>query len=226
MPFNLIVLLVIAGLIYFGLLHRILDRMKITDTQAFIIIVAMIIGTFIPNIPLGRGFAINIGGGIVPIIISIYLIATSHNFEKARAFLASGVTGGAVYTAGRLLPADPGTMMIEPIIVYAIIAGVISYVIGRSRRCAFISAILGVTISDLLYAFLAPTRPANTVIGGAGVLDTQLLAAVIAVGLCEIAGEALEKLSGGSMAKKHKKAHEASSMLAKKDIGQKDGDNK
>ncbi len=218
MPVGLILLLVVAVLIYFGLLHRVLDRMHMSDKFALIFIGAMILGTFLPDIPIRPGLAINLGGGIVPIAVSIYLIVSSDTVkEKVRAVIASAIAGLAVYIASRILPAEPGTMIMDPFIVFSIIAGVIAYVFGRSRRNAFIAGVLGVIISDIIYVFGVTTRPAVTVIGGAGILDAAVVAGVIGVGLCELVGEASEKLHGGSRAKGHEKhAHEMTSMLVQK----------
>jgi len=216
MPIGVIILLTIAALIYFGFLHRVLDRMHMNDTTAFIFIGAMIIGSFLPNIPLGRGLSINLGGGVIPIIIALYLVLTSRsNTEKIRAIVASIVTGIAIYTAGRLLPAEPDSMIMDPMIAFAILAGIIAYIFGRSRRGAFIAAILGFTISDIMYAFGVTTKPVGTTIGGAGILDGAVISGVIAVALCEIVGEAAEKLQGGSSAKKRVDSEATlSSMLA------------
>ena len=62
-----------------------------------------------PNIPLGNHISINIGGGIIPIIIAVYLLVTSDtNKEKIRAIFATLVTGVAIYTAGRLFASRTG----------------------------------------------------------------------------------------------------------------------
>jgi uncharacterized membrane protein len=205
MPVGLILLLVIAVLIYFGLLHRVLDRMHMSDKFALVFIGAMILGTFLPDIPIGPGLAINLGGGIIPMAVAISLIVSSDTAkEKARAVLASVIAGLAVYSASRILPAEPGTMIIDPIIVFSIIAGVIAYAFGRSRRNAFIAGVLGVIISDIIYVLGVTTRPAVTVIGGAGILDAAVVAGVIGVGLCELVGEASEKLHGACLCKKAK----------------------
>ena len=218
MPTGIILLLIIAALIYFGFLQRVLDRMHMSDTMAFIFIGAMILGSFLPNIPLGFGLSINLGGGAIPIIIAVYLIITSDSTtEKVRSILASLVTGVVIYTAGRLLPAEPDSMFIDPMIAFALLAGIVAYLFGRSRRGAFIAGIFGVIISDIIYALGVTTRPVGTTIGGAGVFDGAIIAGVIAVGLCEIIGETREKLQGGSSAKNLKEETSLSSMLAEVD---------
>jgi len=226
MPAGVILLLVIAVLIYFGLLQRVLDRMHMTDSMAIIFIGLMVIGSFLPNIPLGGGLSINIGGGIVPIVLAIYLIITADsNKEKFRAIIASIITGAAIYIAGRILPAEPGTMFIDPIIAFAILAGIIAYIFGRSRRGAFIAGILGIIISDIIAALGIAARPVGTTIGGAGILDAAVISGVIAVGLCEIVGETGEKLIGGSWAKKKAEKSSMTSSLTEQKGAHKEGEN-
>ncbi|HHW02970.1 MAG TPA: DUF1614 domain-containing protein [Thermoanaerobacterales bacterium] len=227
MPLGVILLLVIAVLIYFGLLQRVLDRMHMSDKLAFIFIGAMLVGTFLPNIPLGLGLSINLGGGVVPIVVSIYLIATSDTGqEKMRAIAASIITGIVIYAAGRLLPAEPGTMFIDPMIAFSILAGIVAYLFGRSRRGAFIAGIFGVVISDIIYALGVTARPIGTVIGGAGVFDAAIIAGVIGVALCEIVGEVRERLQGGTTkaVKKAAENPEMASMLANEENPSKEGE--
>lgn len=226
MPAGVILLLVIAVLIYFGLLQRVLDRMHMTDSMAIIFIGFMAVGSFLPNIPLGGRLSINIGGGIVPIALSVYLILTADsNQEKLRAIVASIITGVAIYIAGKILPAEPGTMIIEPIIAFAILAGIIAYVFGRSRRGAFIAGILGIIISDIISALGIAGRPVGTTIGGAGILDAAVISGVVAVSLCEIVGEAGEKLMGGSWAKKKTEKSSVTSSLLEHKSSQEEGEN-
>lgn len=226
MPVGVILLLLIAILIYFGLLQRVLDRMHMTDSMAIIFIGLMAIGSFLPNIPLGGRLSINIGGGIIPIILAVYLILTSDTrAEKLRAIIGSLITGVAIYIAGKLLPAEPGTMIIDPIIAFAVLAGIIAYIFGRSRRGAFIAGILGIIISDIISALGIVERPVGTTIGGAGILDAAVISGVIAVGLCEIVGETGEKLMGGSWAKKKAEESSLASMLVEQENSQEEGEN-
>ena len=54
MPAGTTLLLVVAALIYFGAGQRVLDRLRLTDTQTLIFIALMIGGSFI-TIPLRTG---------------------------------------------------------------------------------------------------------------------------------------------------------------------------
>ncbi|HHY14029.1 MAG TPA: DUF1614 domain-containing protein [Thermoanaerobacterales bacterium] len=199
MTVGIIILLIVSALIFFGLLQRVLDRMRLNDRTAILFIGAMIVGSFLPNIPLFSGLSINIGGGIIPIVLVIYLLVGAETYEKTRAISASIITGGTVYAASKLLGADPGDMILDPIYMFSIIAGLVAYITTRSRRTAFIAGIMGIVLNDIAYVIEMAMSglPSQTAIGGAGVLDTTVISGMIAVGLAEIIGETREKLQSG-----------------------------
>ena len=64
--YGYILLLAVAALVYFGVLHRVLDRMGLTDKIALLFIAAMLIGGLLPDLTLADNFAINIGGKKAP----------------------------------------------------------------------------------------------------------------------------------------------------------------
>jgi uncharacterized membrane protein len=213
-PIGLIVLGVIAALIFFGLAQRVLDRLRLTDREALVIIVALIAGSFI-NIPLITGrwdVSINLGGALIPIILAGYLLFKAGTGKEAgRALLATLVTAGIIIGIGTFFrlgaPAEPGGRflgMLDSLWMYPIIAGAAGYLLaGRSRRSAFIAATLGIVLADAGYFLwlVGAGAPAGTVaMGGAGVFDAVVLAGVFAVLLAEIVGEARERLQGGPSA--------------------------
>lgn len=197
MPFGLLVLIALAALILFGLAHRVLDRMRLTDTQALVIIGLMIVGGYL-NIPLGRGLQINAGGALVPLGVVIYLLVRSGTArERWRAVLAAVAAGVTVILVSTLFPGGPHggeRMLIDPLWLTGIVSGIIGYLAGRSRRAAFVAGVGGVLLSDV-YNLLRSSAPA--VIGGAGIYDQVVLAGVVAVGLAELVGETRERLQGG-----------------------------
>ena len=69
------------------------------------------------------------------------------------------------------------------------------YVLGRSRRRAFISRVMGVLLADLITAIVVwaggVSQPLT--LGGAGIFDTAVISGIIAVLLAEIIGETLER---------------------------------
>lgn len=201
-PIGMIILVILSVIIYFGLAQRVLDRMKLSDKGALAVIAAIIVGSFI-DIPLISGrtaMNINLGGAAIPFIFALYLLFTAGTTKEwGRALFGAVVTAVLLVTAYRLLSAEPESMMIDPLWVIPIIAGAVAYLLGRSRRGAFITAVLGVILADIgNYLWLIGTQtPGRVNMGGAGALDAVVLSGIIAVLLAEFVGELRERLQGG-----------------------------
>ncbi|KKM08810.1 hypothetical protein SY88_22145 [Clostridiales bacterium PH28_bin88] len=214
-PIGMIVLLVVSVLIYFGLAQRVLDRMGISDKVALGFLAAIIVGSFI-NIPLSRArvdASVNVGGGLVPVALAIYVLTRAGTSKEViRALGAAVAAAAAIYVINtRLFSGDPwqtGTDFLDPLYVYPLVAGGIAYIIGRSRRAAFVAATLGVLFLDVFDWVTLQARgiPGNISIGGAGALDAIVLSGVVAVLLAELIGETRERLQGGPEAEGHPKA--------------------
>lgn len=204
LPLGIILLIVASLLVYFGLAQRLLDRMRLSDKGALAVIAALIVGSFI-DIPLARGnvpVTVNVGGALVPIGLAIYLLTRAGTSkELGRTFLATAVTAGVIYLVGSVLmsgePTDGG--IIDPLYVYPLVGGGVAYLLGRSRRAAFVAATLGVLALDIIHwAWLISTgTPGNVNIGGAGAFDSIVVAGLVAVLLAELIGESRERLQGG-----------------------------
>ncbi len=115
------------------------------------------------------------------------------------------LTTGVLYGVSKLYSFDTARGLIEPQYLWAVIAAVIAYLAGRSRRLAFIIATLGLLALDVAHiievglgGFNAPTR-----IGGAGAFDTIVVAGILAVLLAELIGESREALQGGHVREGH-----------------------
>lgn len=205
LPIGTILLLVLSLLVYFGLAHRLLDRMRLTDRQALFVLGALILGSFI-DIPLSRGrieVSLNVGGALVPLGLAIYLLSrTGTTKEWVRAVVATVATSGLIYYIGGFLmtndPNEPG-LVLDPLYVYPLVAGVTAYLLGRSRRAAFVAATLGVLGLDVIhYIWLSTTGNAGSVhFGGAGAFDSVVFAGLVAILLAELVGETRERLQGG-----------------------------
>lgn len=200
---GLIILFVVAVLIYFGLLHRVLDRMRLNDRQALIIIGLMVVASFI-NLPLfqdGLQVSLNVGGALVPLIVAVYLLVTaSETVEWVRALIATAVTTLVLVAVNRIMDFNPPQeVFIDPLWLFGIVAGISGYLAGRSRRSAFIAGTLGIVLLDVVHLVRAVIEgvPATVAVGGAGIFDATVLAGLIAVGLAEAVGEVRERLHGG-----------------------------
>ncbi|MDD3852318.1 MAG: DUF1614 domain-containing protein [Syntrophomonadaceae bacterium] len=197
-PFGLIALLVVSILIYFGIAHRVLDRLHLSDRGALGVIALIIVGSFI-DVPLGARVTINLGG-VVAVGLAVYVwIKAGTAKEKTRAIIAAIVTGLALYLAGRFLGAEPEQIFVDPIYIYPLVAGIVGYLAGRSRRGAFFAAVMGVLALDVgqLYYLLTTGVRGAVYVGGAGAFDSLILAGILAVVLAEVIGESLERIAGG-----------------------------
>lgn len=204
-PAGVYALSLIVLLVFLGVAQRVLDRMKLTDAQALIILGLFIAGSFLPAIPLTPIASIDVGGAIVPLGVAAYLITTAGTpKERWRGVLAAVITGVALIVMERVLPPEPGLrplpIDIDPVWAPGVVAAIVAYIAGRSRRSAFIAGITGVIIADLYTAVLntmAGRAGSRVMIGGAGVLDAVVIAGVLAVAICEIVGETFEYIRGG-----------------------------
>ena len=201
MTIGMIILIVVAILILLGVGQRVLDRMRLNDKLALLFI-ALIIGLgFVPDIRVTDVFAFNLGGAVVPLALCIYLFVRADTaWERWRSILASLVTGAAIFAIGVFAPDEPETITVDPIILYGLAAGLIAYIFGRSRRCAFIAGVVGMMLSDAANAIYVWSKgvPQDFVLGGAGAADGIVIAGIVAVLLAELLGEIIERMKRGT----------------------------
>lgn len=208
-PLGLIVLIVVSLLVFFGVAQRALDRMRLSDKGALVVILALIVGSFI-SIPipgLRVPMEINVGGAIVPVALAVYLLAKAGTGkEVTRALISSVLTGVAIWflstrvMSGLAEPAGGALNFIDPLYVFPIVAAVIAYAAGRSRRSAFIGATLGVILWDIAnYVYMLQSNATNATksIGGAGAFDTIVISGILAILIADLIGETRERLQGG-----------------------------
>ena len=207
MYIGMFVLTAVSLAILFGMAQRTLDRMALSDRQALAIVAAIFVGGWLPDIDLGL-VTLNIGGALVPVIVCVYLLLRADsNKERIRALVAGLLTSAGVFALSLVIPADPARMpMIDPILLGGLTAGVIAWLLGRSRRSAFVAGTLGVMLADLVSGASLWLRGIRQTVhlGGAGALDAVVIAGVTAVLCCELAGEVIERMhrraQGGSPA--------------------------
>ena len=201
MTIGMILLIIVAALILLGVGQRMLDRLRLNDKLALLFI-ALIIGLgFVPDIRVTEVFAFNLGGAVVPLALCVYLFVRADTaWERWRSILASLVTGAAVFAIGVFAPDEPETITVDPILLYGLAAGLIAYLFGRSRRCAFIAGVVGMMLSDTANALYVWSRgvPQDFVLGGAGAADGIVIAGLLAVLLAELLGEIIERMKRGT----------------------------
>ena len=201
MSTGLILLVIVGILVGFGVAQRVLDRLRLTDRQALVFVLALLVGGMLPDIPLGGNLSINAGGALVPIGISVYLLIKADSAkEVVRALVASVLTGAAIYFLGKILPDEPETAFMDFNYLYGLVAGIVAYIFGRSRRGAFVAGVLGAVIADFWSAaeiwMQGVSQP--LLLGGAGAMDVIVISGVAAVLLAEFLGEVIERIQRGN----------------------------
>ena len=197
-----LILISLALLIFFGVAERVLDRMHLTDKQAFLILGAIILGSFI-NLTLYHSdiltVRMNLGGALVPLAVALYVWQRAGTVkEKTRSITGAVLTAAVIWLIGMLVN-NEYALPIDIIYLYPLIAGAAGYLAGRSRKAAFIAAVLGVLLFDLSHGlYLIYNRiPGLVHFGGGGMYDTVILSGVLAVCLAEFIGEGRERMQGG-----------------------------
>ncbi len=200
MSIGMILLTVAAILVFFGVAQRVLDKLRMSDRTALLLIAIMFFSTLLPNITIGR-VQINLGGSIIPAGICIYLIyGSGTGKEQIRSVIGSLVTAGIVYGISTLMPEEPEAIVVDPMYLYGVAGGIVAYLLGRSRRAAFICGVLGVILADIAVAFINWRNGVNQalVLGGAGIFDATMVSGILAVALAELVGEILERIARGN----------------------------
>lgn len=195
MSVSLVILSVLILLVMFGAGQRILDSLRLNDKWALAILIAICIGIVIPPIWIGEYFCFSIGGFLIPLALVIYLlISCGWSRDLLRAFIGTIVVGGIIYGLEWVLPADPEAMIIDNTYIYGLVAGIVAYALGRSRRNAFVCALLGLTLAQLVQWIVgfATGVPVILGLGVGGAFGAYIVSIVISVAVSEFLGRCFE----------------------------------
>ena len=199
MSIGMVLLTVTAILVFFGVAQRVLDKLYLSDRAALVLIALMFFGTLLPSIRLGN-VQISLGGAVIPLGVCIYLLIRAGTAkERIRAVVGALITGGIIYALSALMPDEPEAIIVDPIYLYGLTGGLVAYILGRSRRGAFICGVLGVMLADAAVAVVNWTKGIDQtlLLGGAGVFDAIVISGILGVLLCELIGEMLERITRG-----------------------------
>ena len=194
MSVSLLIVLSIIVLIMFGVGQRILDELRLSDKWALIILITIAIGIVIPPVWVGEYFCFSIGGFLIPLALSVYLLCSCGARDFWRAVAGTLLVAGIIYGLEWILPADPEEVVIDNMYVYGIVAGLVAYLLGRSRRNAFVSCLFGISLAELVQWIINLCLGVKTILGlgVGGVFSTYIVAIIIAVALSEFLGRCVE----------------------------------
>lgn len=203
MTIGLVLLAVVAILIFFGLSERFFKNMGVPEWLGFVIALALIVGAVIPNIAIGDGFVMNIGGFIIPIIgMTVLAFFIGANWDLARMFFAElSVAAVAVATRVLILPNTSGNILATTLIV-GFIGGTVAFLIARSRVATLASVMGGVVLGDLIINFIYVYGIGGYVfsMGTRGVFDSIVIGCVFGILLLEAVATARRVTSSKRLA--------------------------
>lgn len=194
MSVSLWIVSVIILLIMFGVGQRILDDLRLSDKAALLILISICIGIVIPPIWIGKYFCFSIGGFLIPFALSIYLLISCGKRDLIRAVIGTILVAGIIYALEWILPADPEEVVIDNMYIYGVVAGIVAYALGRSRRNAFISCLFGITLAQLVQWIINVCMDNKSILGlgVGGAFSTYIVAIIISVALSEFLGRCFE----------------------------------
>ncbi|MBV8662738.1 MAG: DUF1614 domain-containing protein [Hyphomicrobiales bacterium] len=203
-------LFVLLVLLQLGLLNRAYRRVGLEPRVALLVLLASLVGSYIniplfqlPDAPVvtrhayidffgmpyyvpqlvdwpGVIVAVNVGGAVIPTLLSIYLVF--HN----RVFLSAAIAMAVVaFVVHQLATPVPGVGISVPLLAPPLLAAVTAVILSRqyAAALAYVGGCMGVLIGadlmnlDKLQSLGAPVAS----IGGAGAFDGVFVTGVVAV---------------------------------------------
>ena len=195
MSVSLMIVSIIILLVMFGAGQRVLDGLRLSDKEALIILVLICAGLIIPPIWIGEYFCFSIGGFLIPFALSVYmLISCGWSRDLLRAVIGTMIVAGVIYALEWMLPAEPENVVVDNMFVYGLVAGGVAYVLGRSRRNAFVACLFGITLAQVVQWVInfATETPSILGLGVGGAFGTYVVAILISVAVAEFLGRCFE----------------------------------
>ena len=197
----LLALPVLFVIILFNLVAFSFDKLGMSPEITMFVLLATLFGSLI-NIPLTRrkltyidypaffglfrvrrakatGLAINLGGAVVPMCVSVYLLTQVPSLWQI--FVATTLMAVSTKLLAKPIP---GKGIILPMFIPPILAAVFALLIARqfAAPCAYIAGTLGTLLgADILNLHKFKNLHGVASIGGAGIFDGIFLVGIISV---------------------------------------------
>lgn len=186
MTIGLVILGIVAVLIFFGAAERYFDMLGITSWLAFLIILAFVLGAVVPAFELGM-FSVGVGGFIIPLIVTILLLAMTKKSGSIWRALPAIAAAAAVAAGFKLLMRPTGDDVLALSLITGFAAGALAFIIADSRINILIAAIAGITLGDIIGSSVtfAVTDAEMIYLGGSGVFDALIIAAAFGLVMYE-----------------------------------------
>lgn len=201
MIIGLVLLGLVAIMIFFGFTNKFFRKIGVSNWLAFIVVVALVVGVIVPNIPIGSRFAMNVGGFGLPLVLTFILmimIGANNNLLRSAISLVA-VASVCVSVKMLILPTSMGMEILSAVII-GVVGGGVAYIIARSRVGSIAAAMGGIVLGDvvtaLLYYFVTGTSSA-VMLGVFGTFDAIIIATVTSIVILEVVSSMRKRSSRG-----------------------------
>lgn len=188
MSIGLIILGVVSVLIFFGVLERFFSILGLKAWLAFVLVIALVVGSIVPNINIFNAVTVNIGAFVVPLVIMIIILAAIKNKSDIFKGVISIFAVASVAIAARMLiePLNTSLILASSLII-GFVGGAVAFLAAQNRLPSLVAAFGGIALGDivvgLLHRFMGGISP--LALGGYGVFDSIIIAAVFSLILNE-----------------------------------------
>ena len=136
---------------------------------------------------------------MIPFALSIFLLISCGKRDLIRAVIGTILVAVIIYWLEWILPADPEEVVMDNMYIYGVVAGIVAYALGRSRRNAFISCLFGITLAELVQWIINISTNNKSILGlgVGGAFSTYIVAIIISVALSEFLGRCFETAGQG-----------------------------
>lgn len=192
---GIIVISIFIILTAFGFLKTFFKKWRISEVAAILVGLAIIGGLLIPPFEIGEVLIISIGGFVIPFIVSLYLLVRSASAKEVlRTVFATLIIGSIGANLIYFFPFQGEIISFDYGILLGLVAAGIAFIIGRSRRGAFVAAALGTMLISIFEFNIYWTQgyPYVIVLGSHSMFTSTIIASFIAAIVAEIAGETSE----------------------------------
>lgn len=199
MYIGMIILSIFIILTIIGLTERLLESWQIKESTAVLVSLLILGGLFIVPVNIADTVIFSIGGFVIPMAVFIWMLTRARGYETGRTLAAVAVIAIVSGIIAFNFPLDAEVTLIETSLLLGIIAGGIAFLIGRTRRGAFISAGMGVLLTNFFIFLYMLILGINIplILGTGNQFTAMIIAVITAVLIAEIAGEFLEYTKEG-----------------------------
>ena len=188
MTIGLILLALTAVFLFFGGTEKFFSRLGVPSKAAFLIVLALVIGTIIPQINFTDVLTVNLGGFLIPLaVMTVFLIRCNGTGERVKALLSIAAVAAVCIAVRMLIPASSSGLTVTISVVTGFVGAAVACIVAGNRVPALAGILGGVVLGDvvtsLVYRFFIDGSVVS--LGTAGAFDAIIVGVVFTVIIAE-----------------------------------------